>query len=584
MSAPPLEVSGLRVSIGGRPLLHDLSFALAPGERLGFIGGSGSGKTVTALAIAGLLPEDAEVRGSIRLGDRELVGLGERELSEIRGDLIGTVFQEPKTALNPLRRLGRQMTEALSVHYNLSRAERRAAALRLAERVGLGEPERMVRAYPHEVSGGQRQRAAIAAAVSADPVLLLADEPTTALDVTVQRGILRLFRDLTEGDGCSLVFISHDLAVVSDVTERVLVFAEGRIVEEGPVSEILDAPRHPVTRALVDAARSPALQAPAPPLPAPNPASPARSPSRALLPPSPWQDPESETRIPVNPPTKPAFASPISDAGGGARASGAAGAALVEARDLTKRYRVTATKVFEGAGETTALDGVDLAVERGQSLAIVGESGSGKSTLLRLLLGLSRPTAGEVRFDGRTVDPARDRLLWLRRRTGIVLQDPYASFDPRRTIGQTVAEPLVATSAAGDHRLAVREILDRLELPGDAADRYPYEFSGGQRQRIALARALVHRPDLLLADEPVSALDVLVRGRLLDLLAGLHREFGLTLVTVTHDLSIVPRLAERIAVMREGRVIEQGPTSEILAAPRDPYTRELIAALPRLPE
>ncbi len=252
--APALTVKGLTVAIGGNELLHEISFSLAPGERLGFIGGSGSGKTLTALAVGGLLPEEAEVHGSIRLGDTELVGLPERELAALRGDQIAMVFQEPKTALNPLHRLGRQMTEALALHYSLSRSERREAALRLASRVGLRDPERMVRAYPHEVSGGQRQRAAIAAAISARPGLLLADEPTTALDVTVQRGVLELFRELTEGNDTSLVFITHDLAVMAEVAERVLVFDAGRVVEDGNVAQILASPVHPITRALINAA------------------------------------------------------------------------------------------------------------------------------------------------------------------------------------------------------------------------------------------------------------------------------------------------------------------------------------------
>ena len=258
-------------------------------------------------------------------------------------------------------------------------------------------------------------------------------------------------------------------------------------------------------------------------------------------------------------------------------------APLVSAAALTKRYRVPPTRLFQRASTTTALDGVDLVVQRGESVAVVGESGSGKSTLLRLLLGLSRATSGGVEFDGQPVDPSRDELLWLRRRSGIVFQDPYSSFDPRRTVGQTVAEPLVAIGSPGDRRAAVAAMLKRLELPTNAADRYPHEFSGGQRQRIALARALVHRPELLLADEPVSALDVLVRGRLLDLLAELRRELGLTLVTVTHDLGIVPRIAERVIVMRAGRAVETGTTEQIFGAPREAYTRELIAALPRLP-
>ncbi len=275
---------------------------------------------------------------------------------------------------------------------------------------------------------------------------------------------------------------------------------------------------------------------------------------------------------------------------GGAQATPSSGAALIAATGLSKHYRVPPSRVFQRASRTIALEGIDLSIARGESVAVVGESGSGKSTLLRLLLGLSRPSSGSVSFDGRPVDPARDDLLWLRRRTGIVFQDPYSSFDPRRTIGQTVAEPLMASVRNGSsgprelgQRETVRAILDRLELPRDAADRYPQEFSGGQRQRIAVARALVHGPELLLADEPVSALDVLVRGRLLGLLAELRRELGLTLVTVTHDLGIVPRIAERIIVMRAGRIIEAGTTEQIFAEPREDYTRELIAALPRLP-
>jgi len=256
---------------------------------------------------------------------------------------------------------------------------------------------------------------------------------------------------------------------------------------------------------------------------------------------------------------------------------------LVRAVGLTKRYRIPATRLLQRATETTALDGVELSIARGESVAVVGESGSGKSTLLRLILGLSRATAGTVQVDGRAVDPAHDDLRWLRRRSGIVFQDPYSSFDPRRTIGQTVAEPLVATDAPGDHRATVVAMLERLELPSDAADRYPHEFSGGQRQRIALARALVHGPELLLADEPVSALDVLVRGRLLGLLAALRAELGLTLVTVTHDLSVVPRLAERVVVMQGGRIVETGSTEQIFDEPQQDYTRRLIAALPRLP-
>ncbi|MFI2490032.1 dipeptide ABC transporter ATP-binding protein [Promicromonospora kroppenstedtii] len=536
LGTPALDLRHLTVSTtSGRTLLDDLSLRVAAGERVGLIGESGSGKTMTALAALGLLPDGVAATGHVGLAgvDGNLLDRGERALARLRGQAISMVFQEPMTALDPLVRVGHQVAEAMTLHGTDGRTATRRAAELLAE---VGLPAGAARRYPHELSGGQRQRVVLAAALANDPAVLVADEPTTALDVTVQRQVLDLMTRLVSERGAGLLFITHDLAVVSQVCERVVVLLDGVVVEEGPVDEVFARPRHEYTRRLLAASTL----------------EPRRSPSLT----------EPPSRVePVETP-----------------------AALIRVQDVTRTYAPRGQPV-------QALRGVSLAVQEGQRFGIVGESGSGKSTLLRIVAGLDRATSGRVVTAGVELSPAEPRDLGgLRSALQLVFQDPYGSLDPRMTIGDIVAEPLLNAmnvrdggprSAAG-RRDAVREMLDAVGLPLDAAGRYPHQFSGGQRQRIAIARALVCRPRILVADEPVSALDVSVRRQVLDLLARLADERALTLLLVSHDLGVVRHVCDQVAVMHEGLIVEQGPTAQVYDDPRDEYTRRLRAATPQL--
>ncbi|MFD6140148.1 dipeptide ABC transporter ATP-binding protein [Promicromonospora sp. NPDC060271] len=534
-----LDLRDLTVrTTSGRRLLTDVTLRVAPGERVGLIGESGSGKTMTALAALGLLPDGVTATGQVRLAGvpGNLLDRGEQAMARLRGAAMSMVFQEPMTALNPLMRVGRQVAEAMTLHGTTGRtAERRAAEL-LAE---VGLPSGAARRYPHELSGGQRQRVGLAMALANDPAVLVADEPTTALDVTVQRQVLDLMVRLVEDRGAGLLFITHDLAVVSQVCERVVVLLEGVVVEEGPVAEVFANPRHEYTKRLLAAST---LE--------PRPA-----------------------------------------------------AAVQEAREPLIRV-AGVTRTYPSRGEVVhALRGVSLEVEEGQRFGIVGESGSGKSTLLRIVAGLDRPTSGHVTSagvrigaDGVSAGSAGGAAAGtaglgdLRAALQVVFQDPYSSLDPRMTVGDIVAEPLLnlANVRAGGPRTAsarrdtVREMLDAVGLPLDATERYPHQFSGGQRQRIAIARALVCRPRVLVADEPVSALDVSVRRQVLDLLARLADEHALTLLLVSHDLGVVRHVCDHVAVMRDGLIVEQGPTAQVYDTPQHEYTRRLRDATPLL--
>ncbi|MEV0950024.1 dipeptide ABC transporter ATP-binding protein [Promicromonospora sp. NPDC050249] len=550
---PPaaLDISDLTVRTGsGRPLLSDVSLRVAPGERVGLIGESGSGKTMTALAALGLLPDGVAATGQVRLAGvpGNLLDRGEQAMARLRGEAMSMVFQEPMTALNPLMRVGRQVAEAMTLHGMPSRTATRRAAELLAE---VGLPDGAARRYPHELSGGQRQRVGLAMALANDPAVLVADEPTTALDVTVQRQVLDLMVRLVEDRGAGLLFITHDLAVVSQVCERVVVLLEGVVVEEGPVAEVFAHPRHEYTKRLLAASTLEPRVEPA------------------------------ETPVTPRP-------------------------ALIRVEDVTRTY--------PSRGEVVhALRGVSLEVQEGQRFGIVGESGSGKSTLLRIVAGLDRPTSGHVTSAGVRIGAdavstgstsgAADRVSTdstsgagtpglgdLRAALQVVFQDPYSSLDPRMTVGDIVAEPLLnpANVRAGGPRTAsarrdtVREMLDAVGLLLDATERYPHQFSGGQRQRIAIARALVCRPRILVADEPVSALDVSVRRQVLDLLARLADEHALTLLLVSHDLGVVRHVCDHVAVMRDGLIVEQGPTADVYDTPHHEYTRALRDATPLL--
>jgi peptide/nickel transport system ATP-binding protein len=530
MSEALLTVRDLTVELDGVPLVDRVGFELGAGERVGLIGESGSGKSLTALAVMGLLPDELLPSGGVTLDGTSLLTLPERALAGLRGERIAMVFQEPMTALDPMMRVGSQVAEIVRLHRDLSRAQAQARAEELFARVGLPDPRAQLRAYPHQLSGGQRQRVLIAMALACDPSILIADEPTTALDVTVQAQILELLHRLVVEQGTALLLITHDLPVIASICERVLVMQEGRIIERGPLAEVFEAPHEPHTQALLAG-------------------------TRALA------------------------ARPASVANG--RADGET--VIVEARGLERAYAMPRTSLRSAPRTVHALRGVDLAIVRGDRFGIVGESGAGKSTLARLLLGLDQPQAGEVRFEGQQVSGRKEReLRFLRRQAQIVFQDPRSSLDPRMRVREILLEPLRALDVPGDHRVRMRGLLDAVGLPADAATRYPHQFSGGQRQRIAIARALAPEPALLIADEPVSALDVSVRAQILDLLRELADGLGLTLIFISHDLAVVRYLCDRVAVMHDGRIVEVGPVGEVYDAPQHAYTRALLAAVPVL--
>ena len=533
-AAPLLSVGDLRVAFatqGGRVQAVDgVSFELMPGEVLAIVGESGSGKSVTAQTILGLTRSpNARIEGSIRLGEQELVEASERELRGVRGRRVGMVFQDPMTSFNPVYRIGRQISEAIRAHgEEVGKDEARERAIELLDSVGIPDAERRVDDYPHQFSGGMRQRAMIAMALALGPEVLIADEPTTALDVTVQAQILALLERLNRERGLATILITHDLGVVAEVADRVLVMHEGKIVERGDLERIFYAPTDPYTRKLLDAV----------------------------------------VRLDTAPPLRPPRESEL----------------LLEVTDLVKHFPVKRGLLIDReVDRVKAVDGVSFSVRQGETLGLVGESGSGKTTLSRTVLQLLEPTSGSVRFDGREIAGlSRREMRPLRRQMQMVFQDPYASLNPRKRIGQIVGEPLRLHDEARGAALrrAVQELLDRVGLSAEHYDRFPHEFSGGQRQRIGIARALALRPKLIVADEPVSALDVSIRAQILDLLSELQADFGLTYVFVAHDIGVVRHVSDRIAVMHRGKIVEQGLADAICERPQDAYTQELLAAVP----
>jgi peptide/nickel transport system ATP-binding protein len=521
-----LAVDDLCVAIHGLPVLRDVALALAPGRVLGVIGESGSGKSMTALAVMGLLPPGAAVSGRVLLTGTDLLARSEAEMCAIRGRDLGMIFQEPMTALNPLQTIGDQVAETVRVHGRASRAEARAVARATLDRVGLPAARFPLGRFPHELSGGQRQRVGIAMAIALRPRLLIADEPTTALDVTTQAAILALLRRLVDEDGMGLVLITHDLAVVADLADDLAIMTEGRVVEAGPTAQVLRRKRHPYTRALFAASAH----------------RPSRLPRLARAP-------------------------------------------LLEVRGLERAYPGARRRLFGREPAFRAVRGVSFTLHAGESLGLVGESGCGKSTLARAILGLEPLQGGEVRLDGAAVHAGEAPPRALRAKLQAVFQDPYGSFNPRWRVGRLIAEPfhlLDAPPRGAARRRAVAAALEAVGLAAADADKFPHEFSGGQRQRLAIARALIIRPKLIVLDEAVSALDVRVRATILDLLADLSTRFGLGYLFITHDLTVVRAITDRVLVMKAGEIVETGPTPRVFEAPQHAYTRALIAAAPVL--
>ncbi|HEV2638656.1 MAG TPA: ABC transporter ATP-binding protein [Actinocrinis sp.] len=562
---PIVDVRGLTVHYGrhrrpGRsPAVLDLDLTIAPGERVAIVGESGSGKTTTANALCGLLPDSAQITaGRIEVAGLEVTGATERGLRRIRGAIVGLVPQDPMVALNPTLRVGTQVAEAVRRRGGVDRRQLSAEVVASLERAGLDDPVLRARQYPHELSGGMRQRVLIAIALAAEPRLLIADEPTSALDVTLQRRILDHLDALVSEAGISLLIITHDLGVAADRADRVLVMQNGRVVEEGLPAQVLVDPRHGYSRQLVAAAPglSPRLVGLGGALGGVPAAGAGDGPSAATSPQAP----------------------------GGSSTLGAPAASpheILRLDHLTKDFPLPRSP---GAARThRAVDDVSLTVPPGRTLGLVGESGSGKTTVLRLALGLETPSAGTVTFDGAQISGRTwTQTRALRRRFQLVHQNPFASLDPRFSVEQSIAEPL-ASFRLGDgaaRAARVSELLDQVALPQTARRRRPAELSGGQRQRVAIARALAPRPDLLLLDEPVSALDVRVQAQILDLLADLQRDLGVAYLFVSHDLAVVARLAHEVAVMRAGRVIEHGDTRTVFTEPATDYTRDLLDAIP----
>ncbi|WP_110654758.1 ABC transporter ATP-binding protein [Salinicola halimionae] len=508
-----------------RYAVDDVSYDLGAGEILCIVGESGSGKSMTANAVMGLLPTGVHAsQGRALFDGQDLLAMNEISHRALRGRRIGMIFQEPMTALNPLMRVGEQIAEVFEAHGLLTAKARKERALALLEEVRLPNPQAALRAYPFELSGGQRQRVMIAMALALEPELLVADEPTTALDVTTQAQILHLVKDLQQRRGMAVMFITHDFGVVAEIADRVCVMREGKIVEMGSAREVLDSPQHEYTRALIEAIPGDAV-------------------------------PPSRDEAPAKP--------------------------LLAVKGLDKVYR-SSGGWFQPKREVVALDTIDFTLDKGETLGVVGESGSGKSTLGRCIVGLNTPDSGEIRLNGVDLRALEGReLREHRRRIQMVFQDPYASLNPRIRVGMAIAQGPIANGVNKAQAMKqARDLLATVGLDASAAERYPHEFSGGQRQRIGIARALALNPELIVADEAVSALDVSIQAQVLKLLDDLKKELDLSLLFITHDLRVAAQICDRLIVMQKGKIVEHGSARQIFLSPQHAYTRELLAAIP----
>ncbi|MNR69543.1 Glutathione import ATP-binding protein GsiA [compost metagenome] len=549
---PGLSISGLNISFrnkdGWTSVVRNLGFDIAPGETVAIVGESGSGKSVTALSVLGLLPQQStRIEGSIRLGNKELLSLSPKDLKALRGNEIAMIFQEPMTSLNPTMCIGEQIAESIIAHRGISKGEAKIEAIRLMEKVHIPSAARRYGEYPHQFSGGMRQRVMIAIALACKPALLIADEPTTALDVTIQAQVLNLIKELQEEEGMAVLFITHDMGVVAEVADRMVVMYRGDVVEEGTTTEIFANARHPYTKALLSAV-----------------------PQLGSM--SGSNDPQPFAIYDIN--------TGLAAEASVLKSTVDTSEILLDVTDLSIRFPVQQTIFGKVTARVHAVENVSLTLARGETLAIVGESGSGKSTTGKLITGLLHPTAGKVEICGK---PMRsDTRQSLSRSVQMIFQDPFSSLNPRLTVGRAITEPLrihkLATEKEQDEIAA--SLLTRVGLSPDIAKRYPHEFSGGQRQRICVARTLALKPSVIIADEAVSALDVSVKAQVVNLLLELQQEMQLGFIFISHDMAVVERISHRVAVMYLGEIVEIGPRAAIFSNPVHPYTRRLIEAVP----
>jgi len=526
---PLLEIKDLSLQIGPFPILRDIDLTVDAGEIVGVIGESGSGKSMTALTVMQLLPTGSVTHGSVKLEGREVLGLPDAEMRKIRGGTVGMVFQEPMTALNPVKTIGEQVAETAMIHAGLGRSEAMKVARRTLDRVELPELRFPLDRFPHELSGGQRQRVVIAMAIAMRPKLLIADEPTTALDVTTQAQILNLLQRLVDEDGMGMMFITHDLGVIAGLADKVAIMRKGEVVEAGPTVPLFRNLQHPYSKALF----------------------------------------EASSHVPPRLPPEVSGGHPV-----------------LSVDNVVREYPLPRRGLFGPRPVLRAVDGVSLRIERGENVGLVGESGCGKSTLARAIMALEPTQGGRIAISGEPIDPGRGASFATRRHLQVVFQDPYGSFNPRHRVDRLVSEPLHllgSTAPTGtDRQKLIDEALTNVGLSAADALKFPHEFSGGQRQRIAIARALIIEPSLIILDEAVSALDVSVRAQVLDLLADLSDRLQLSYLFISHDLSVVRSITDRVLVMRAGKIVEEGETEAVFRNPKHPYTRELIAATPNL--
>ncbi|MGN6449870.1 MAG: ABC transporter ATP-binding protein [Brucella intermedia] len=553
---PVLSVRGLTTSFlvdgAWKPVVDEVSFDVHPGETVAIVGESGSGKSVTSLSIMRLLQKDtSRIEGNIRLASRELLTLSENEMRRSRGNEIAMIFQEPMTSLNPLFTIGDQISEALLCHSQMSRADARAETVRLLEKVRIPSAASRFDEYPHRFSGGMRQRVMIAMALASRPKLLIADEPTTALDVTIQGQILDLIKTLQEEEGTSVLFITHDMGVVAEISDRTVVMFRGKQVETGQTADIFRQSKHPYTRALLSAV--PVLGS--------------------------MQGYQRPLRFPI-----------VDDATGLAEKPAEVAdtvdnidVPVLEVKGLTKRFEIYSGFMSRLSGRVHAVENVSFTLRKGETLSLVGESGCGKSTTGRAIMRLTEPDSGEVLVEGQNIlSLGRQSMREMRRTVQMIFQDPYASLNPRMTVGAAIAEPYIEhrLGSARDAKNVVADMLEKVGLTPDMAKRYPHEFSGGQRQRICIARALALKPKVIVADESVSALDVSIKAQVINLMLDLQESLDLAFLFISHDMAVVERVSHRVAVMYLGEIVEIGPRSSVFENPQHDYTRKLMAAVP----